>query len=640
MCLKNIAVLVSGIDEEYQNKIISGIKDYAMTKHLNVSFFISFGGILHSRKHDIGEYNIFNLVNFSKFDGAILLTNTISDAKVVEQILYNVRKANIPTVNIDLDMEDMFYIGIDNEASMKKIVEHLIQHHKLTKINYVSGPDDNIDSIERLSAYKKVLEEHNIPIEEERIFHGFFRGQDGRDAVKSFYNSELGLPEAVVFANDAMALSAIIELENYGVTVPDDIIVTGFDNIYMARNFYPTLTSVQRPLYETGVKACELIYNHLHNIPQERVHILDTTAVFSESCGCNISTNDNINAFKKTNYKNMESYHIDIAMINKMSECFTESINFKDNMESLKKFVKEFDCDGLYLCLCKDLEWEYKENNFNLSLDYLVEGYTSTVSVPLAYENGKFVEYDNININEMHPNLFQKSEESNIYFFSPIHYQDRCLGYCVLRNSTFPTESPIFHTWIMNISNSLENIRKLHCLNSAIKELEKLYILDPLGNIYNRNGFTKFSRELYRQSIIESKQIMIMFLDMDGLKYINDHYGHKEGDVALKQLARTITDSCVNDEICARFGGDEFIIFGSDYTEESAIALRDVINNGLKQYNSISGKPYSLEVSIGHYITQPKPDISIFKIVNIADKKMYENKLKKHHSKYIRRNIE
>lgn len=641
----NIAVVVSGIDEEYQNRIIKGIKTFAIEKKINISCFISFGGILANKKHDMGEFNIFNLINYERFDGIILMTNTIPSQSAVEEILFKVRRSKIPAVSIDYDLKDSsYYIGIDNFSSMEKMVRHFIEHHKLKTINYISGPVNNIDSIERLSAYKYVLSEYNIPICDERIYHGFFRGQDGRRAVERFIQlskenpEEFPMPEAIICANDAMALSAVIELEKQGYKVPEDIKVSGFDNIFTASNYSPEISSVARPLFEAGYLACEKIYNHINNIPQERVDILDTKLIFTESCGCFNEGSCSISEFKKSNYSAIELYKIGIPLINRMSASLTESESFSDNVEYLKNFIAEINCEEFYLCLCED--WKRQSNiNYNtyFQQEYSLSDFSRTVSVPIAYYEKKFRNYESFDTSLMHPNIFtRQNNKGNIFFFSPVHYQDRCLGYTVMCNSDFPIDSPIYHTWIMNISNSIENIRKIICLEAAVTELEKLYVIDPLGNIYNRNGFNKYTKEIYNDCIINRRKIMIMFIDMDGLKYINDHYGHKEGDNAIIQICNVLKNICFNGEICARFGGDEFIIFAADYNEKQAEELAINFTRELEEYNSFSNKPYKIEASYGFSFAYPDSNMSIFKMIGIADKKMYDNKKKKTQSKYIR----
>ena len=192
---KKIAVFLSGLDEEYQNQITQGIHEFAAAHNIDVLHFIAFGGILNNGSYDTGEYNIFRLPNLQELDGVILLTNTIDSPETVREIINQVRASGVPAVSVDADYQDFFSICVDNHSAMAQIVRHFTNEHGLRRINYVSGPDDNPDSIARLAAYKQVLEEHNIPIEEARIYHGTFQRRDGRTAVDVFLRSDLPMPE-------------------------------------------------------------------------------------------------------------------------------------------------------------------------------------------------------------------------------------------------------------------------------------------------------------------------------------------------------------------------------------------------------------------------------------------------------------
>ena len=153
-------------------------------------------------------------------------------------------------------------------------------------------------------------------------------------------------------------------------------------------------------------------------------------------------------------------------------------------------------------------------------------------------------------------------------------------------------------------------------------------MLSTLGNIYNRNGFTRFTKDLFNDCIINKRNVMIMFIDMDGLKYVNDLYGHKEGDQAIIQVCTILKNICKNNEICARFGGDEFIVFAPDYTEKQAEALTQSLVRELSEYNSFSNKPYKIDASSGYYITCPDSNMTLFNVISVADKRMYEAKRK------------
>ena len=186
----------------------------------------------------------------------------------------------------------------------------------------------------------------------------------------------------------------------------------------------------------------------------------------------------------------------------------------------------------------------------------------------------------------------------------------------------------MYHAWIISLSNSLENIRKKLCLEKVLSKLEALYIYDPLTQIYNRNGFYENIAKFY-SDVSDNKPAMIMFADMDGMKYINDNFGHKEGDSAIKGMAESIGESCIDDEVFARFGGDEFIIFGYDYDEEKAEKLRSRIHENIDKYNDASEKPYKIGTSIGWHIETLGDDKDFNTLITKADLKMYREKRNK-----------
>lgn len=639
-----IAVIASGIDEEYQQSILRGIHLYAAQHNVNIAHFIAFGGILSNRKYDHGEYNIYQLPNFSLFDGVILLSNTFP-SELAEKLYARIRAAGIPAVSVDKELGNMNYIGIRNADAMEQITRHFIEKHGVRRFNYISGPDDNTESMERLSAFLRVLKEYKIPIEEERIFHGSFRAADGHRAIKQFVNSQLEMPQAIVCANDAMAISAVLALEKYGYSCPDDILVSGFDNIYHAKNFSPALTTVERPLMQSGALACQMICQQCSGDAISANNELNAVPIYSESCGCNYFTGEDVSIFKKRNYQMLEKNNAEISGLNKMSCSLVECDNFDEYIEALRACVASIKCEEFYLCLNDNWHTSQlsQENGYTGELPketYTINGYSQRMQMPLSFFDGEFHREGSFSSDIVLPRLKTADENStrNLYFV-PLHFRERCLGYFAIVNSDYPMTSSLFHTWSINISNSLENFRKLLCLDEAVKELDKLYAIDSLTGIYNRNGFKRSTNEIFQKCIDKQQSVMIMFADMDGLKNINDCHGHKIGDYALRSVAAILQEVCLDGEISCRFGGDEFFIFGTNYDDEKAAALRNRIEDALAVCNRHSRLPYQLSVSIGSCITVPKPDTTIFQLISTADNRMYEEKKKKNPSKYLKQPI-
>ena len=210
------------------------------------------------------------------------------------------------------------------------------------------------------------------------------------------------------------------------------------------------------------------------------------------------------------------------------------------------------------------------------------------------------------------------------------------MGYLVLRDSMFPTASKLFHTCVMEIANALESVRKIISLDRVTQKLNKLYTVDTLANINNRNGFRISTQHLYAKCIEEKKAVMLMFLDMDGLKIINDSYGHKAGDAAIAAMAEVLRRVCDNGEICCRFGGDEFIIFAADYDEARAQEITRRVEAQLTEINASKRFPFPLETSLGYHLTVPDRGVGLFQLVTVADNIMYAAKKKKKTSRYLK----
>ena len=621
---KKIVVVVSGLDEEYQYNIFKGINAFAFAHNMNISYVAGFGGMVGSDKFDIGETSIYSLIDYTQFDGALLMTNTFGDGMLRNRIFSSVLAAKIPAVVFESRENPEFYdISIDNFGVMKKLVNHIIQHHGAKTINYVSGPLENPEGKARYDAFLSAMEENGLTVEEKRIFYGNFKSYDGKLAVDDFVASGLEAPDAFICANDSMALTVASSLDKLGYKVPDDIMVTGFDNTFSARNSTPSITSVKRPLYLAGEKAAQIIFNVLEGVDQPRSTILDAEPAYYESCGCKNSSTDDLKEYKKITYRKTEDTNNNIHMINRLTAGLAEALTPFDYFAAITNVLDEFECEKFTLCLCED----WQENFHQTDDDSNPRPYSDFMMAPLIWDKGVRRSVSYFPSREMFPEGFE--ERSCVNYFLPLHFSDRCLGYYIFTNSDFPTYSLVCHTFSMVLSNSLENIRKLSHLNKAMEELNRLYVIDQLCNIYNRNGFINIADDMFRECVEKGSQIMISFIDMDGLKFINDNYGHNEGDFAIQRIASIVHNCCENNAICARFGGDEFVYFSPSATHGDAVTLARKVNTALENINKLLQKPYTISASIGSVVTVAKPGDTLYNIIKLADDKMYDIKKQK-----------
>ena len=234
-----------------------------------------------------------------------------------------------------------------------------------------------------------------------------------------------------------------------------------------------------------------------------------------------------------------------------------------------------------------------------------------------------------INASEIIPDYGADDDKGRYFYVIPLHFGERCFGYMAVSGSKLPLNNAMFQSWCITVSNFLENIRKLLSLDYAVNKLEKLYVRDTFSGIYNRNGFINATDSIYRQCVENKTPIMLMFIDLDGLKRINDTYGHDMGDKAISSIANVLREVCTRNEVFCRFGGDEFIIFASDADDYYASELTARINESIGEINRGGSTPFELSASTGYVIAVPDADSDLFKFVMQADKKMYIDKRRK-----------
>jgi len=160
-------------------------------------------------------------------------------------------------------------------------------------------------------------------------------------------------------------------------------------------------------------------------------------------------------------------------------------------------------------------------------------------------------------------------------------------------------------------------------------KMEENAVTDLLTGIYNRNGFNLYADDIFNEAKKHNQKFTLILGDMNNLKYINDTFGHVEGDFALKSVAEAFTNACSPDMMAFRMGGDEYVIVSRTILSEGEIAeIEASVNQYLKKVNDTADKPYSISVSLGWVFDTADKLESIEHAVSVADEKMFAAKEK------------
>lgn len=150
---------------------------------------------------------------------------------------------------------------------------------------------------------------------------------------------------------------------------------------------------------------------------------------------------------------------------------------------------------------------------------------------------------------------------------------------------------------------------------------------EPLTGLYNRTGFFEHANSLLRESD-PSIQHGLLFLDMNDFKLVNDSFGHSVGDELLRKVARTLKESLSTSSVVARIGGDEFVAFLPDISEQALLALADQLQQRLCFPYETENGSFQVTASIGQALSTPGSPQTLDALLHEADEAMYRIKRK------------
>lgn len=179
-------------------------------------------------------------------------------------------------------------VRVDNESGMRALVRHLLDEHGYRTLAYLGAHEDSPDNAARGKAFAAEVERSGAEGIAGDGWRGNYTADGGARVINKLLTRNVSLPRAIVCANDQTALGVMYALAERGLRVPDDVAVTGFDDIPVARHLRPQLTTIQQPIHKLGATAFDVIFAMINGEPRPREPeiVLPTTLVIRGSCGC------------------------------------------------------------------------------------------------------------------------------------------------------------------------------------------------------------------------------------------------------------------------------------------------------------------------------------------------------------------
>ncbi len=761
-----IGFLVGQLEEFYNSLLWPGIVDAAEENDVNLILFT--GKELGSHYNYYYQHHVsYDFATKENVDGILLSSSAFMNYYGLDEFnKFLQRYMPLPLCHIGAKFPGGPSVLVQNKAGIVQAIDHLAQYHNFKKIAFIKGPEANEEAILRFNGYIEGLQKNGLEFNQRLVAPGDFIAHTGAKAIDLLLDKRQASFDAILAANDEMALGAMKALKQRGINVPNDIAIVGFDDLDEGKISIPTLTTVKQPVYEQTKKATELLIAKINGeeVPDEIV--LPTQLVVRQSCGCVIdkeslgekkytlvqlkskSISDHLLEYKdpcvksifkaleplditndrKSNIRrlvnrylfikkstkllaqdflieltnilikensighNITMWHDFITIIRKtfikvmphslelslFEDLFSQSRVIISNMaqlqgqatanktishllslrDILQKLISSFDVEQIMKIIASELpkldihscyislyenvvrqtkksKWKMPEKS-TLMAAYDTQRKTRTRTARIKKSKEPF---DTINLA---PKGALPTNRRYTLVLKPLFFREEQFGFILFEFSR--KESTVFETLRVQISSALkgasllEKERKLSidlrealdALQDSNCKLENLSITDELTKLHNRRGFITLGNQYINLAKRIEKNFLIIFIDLDGLKEINDNYGHNEGDIALIAIADTIRRTFRLSDIIARLGGDEFTIIAMNCDMANYPVVEKRLRDNVDDLNRNSNKPYKIDYSMGAAIFDITKNRSLEEVIMEADKRQYEiKKLKK-----------
>jgi DNA-binding LacI/PurR family transcriptional regulator len=278
-------VVVDAFDASYQLALVKCLRMACRDRHLELVVFA--GGILGAAELAAPQRNsIYRLIHGSgAVQGLVLLGSTIVRQRGEVQAWCE-RLRPLPLCSIGLELAGVPSILPDNQGGIRALVRHLVSDHGYRRLAFVSGPAGNQESRERHEAFCAELTAQGLDSTTAPCIEGDFLPPSGRDAARQLLDRDNLELDAILAANDYMAMGVLEVLSTRSSLIQRRIAVTGFDNVAEAAFTVPPLTTVEQPLRALAEAAISSILLQLQGGEGAASQRLDTRLWLRRSCGC------------------------------------------------------------------------------------------------------------------------------------------------------------------------------------------------------------------------------------------------------------------------------------------------------------------------------------------------------------------
>lgn len=614
---KVIALCVSRVHEPINNKLIEFLNRRLILNNCtlfvyNVCYDLNWysKNLLWHNNIKSAQVAVFDLIDTDITDVIIIMDDIIKDKPTIMNIIDKKGLTGIPVIVVDgKKYPNCINITFDYEKGFEQIVRHVIEFHKVRRPHFMAGFKNDYFSERRLDIFRKVIEENNIPFSWDMVSYGDYWFEHSFNACNRLIENG-NIPEAIICANDMMAMGVCRSLMNHNIAVPDDVIVTGFDGIDEINMCSPAITSCAFLAKDMAEQIMQIILKSFRGEKLlENYVVPPSKLIISESCGCPKDNSfDSIGYFLNRFYRYTDQEKI-------LSEVSSKIHTAETTHEAVTLWKNNTDYNLVCLINKGFLDDSYKDKQ---------KPFESIMTVFTDKDKNQTDVYD-FQRKDIIPDIKKFIDNKKPLIFTALEYLNEPFGYvCLSFDLCDYCQIPDI---IFSLNHAIGGFKNIHYQTMLVEKMERIYMLDSLTGLYTRSGGFNLLNNLFRKAVDENLPVNTVLVDLDKLKYINDTFGHNAGDNAIYIMAEALKKCSPKNALCIRFGGDEMTSFFIGKCEP--LKIKSDIYNYLKNYNEKFKKDYTVSASVGIYSTSVSDEMNFETLIKKADELMYLDKISK-----------
>lgn len=642
---KRIAIMLDYLTSEYSEELLKGISKCCSENDVDSICFVC-GELKYKRNGFSYQYvSINSLIRPNFVDGVVLISGTQMHNITPEEFVEYVHSLKVPNlINVSTVLSGISSVISDGPEAFAKLIDYLIQNQNSKKILFMGVNSISVEVQERTNVFYETLSKHNISKDDVVVLTGKFDYPSAQKALENYYEEKKSFDfDTIVALNDDMAFACVDFCSRLGLRVPEDVIVSGFDDLPRSSISNLPLTTVNQRLNAQGYAAAKLLLDKMEGKEVAIVNKLPANAVLRAST-------------ERNPYKNKENTFENVQTISEKDSAyewfvkrnqlydatrFYTDISNDMSLAQLKKVLNrdlpKFDVKSLFIAIYESpCVMEKPFDYFDLP---------NKAVVLAAYDNESnfvFDRYeDEIVFNpqkEVVPKKFGHLLHGYMIgvalFKGNVNY-----GYMIFNKGN--TDLTVYDILSRTISSLIASVFSYKVAVDEQNKLRERWIktdlmasTDELTGIKNRRYFFDIGTTIMTFADTVRQEGLVIFCDMDGLKAINDTYGHDEGDIAIKSEAEILVKNFRNNDVVARIAGDEFAIICHGITLKDFERIQQNIEKDCEKWSKENNKPYMLSISMGAQ-EYPSEDVgyNLDKLLSLADKSLYKIKKEKKRNK-------